>query len=63
MGVEVEQLQSFFSARSFGDLESEFDERWAQCAADGRFVVNDQNANGRLVHSAFLFCAGAGMAA
>ena len=32
----VEQLQSFFAARGFSDLEAEFNERRAQGSADGR---------------------------
>ena len=59
----VQQLQRFFAARRFSDLKAEFNERRAQGSADGRFVVDDKNANGRLVHDDFLFCTGAGIAA
>jgi len=49
-GSGVEQLQCFFPARSFVNLEAEFGQRRPQSAADGRFIVNDENTNGRLVH-------------
>ena len=43
-------LQRLFAARGLGHLKAELNQRGAQGPADGRFVVDNKNANGRLVH-------------
>ena len=59
----MEQLQRLFAARRFAELETKFHQRRAQVHADGRFIIDNQNANSRLVHHDSLFRAGDGMAA
>ena len=65
-GVEdarAQGLQRLFAARGLHHLKAEFDERWTQRPADGRFIIDDKNANHWLVHQEDSFRAEAGMAA
>ena len=49
----VEQLQRLFAPRRLVDLEAEFAEGRPQGAANGGFVVDDENTNDGLIHSSF----------
>ncbi len=59
----AQHLQSLFAARCLDHLKAELDQRRPQRSADGRFIVDEKNANHSLVHQETLFCAVAGMAA
>ena len=63
VGCAAQQLQRLFSARGFGHLKAEFGQRRTQCPADGRFIVNNENANCGLADHFLPFCIESGMAA
>ncbi len=62
-GRGAQHLQSLFAARGFGHLKAELQQRRPQRPADGRFVVDDKNANSGLAHGEHLFSTGVGIAA
>jgi hypothetical protein len=41
-------LQSLFAARGLAHLEAQLGKRWAQGAANGRLVVDNEDARGYL---------------
>ena len=62
-GARAQQLQRLFAARCFGHLEAELNQRWAQCSANRRFVVNNKNPDYGLAGHVLPFCVESGIAA